>query len=126
MCVWAEARGEPALGKLAVAWVIRNRASRRNTDYRREILRPWQFSSFNADDPNRAKMLNAHVTSAIAWAECDVVCELFESGTTMDPTLGATHYYVTKMSNPPKWGRGSDTWVETAEIGAHVFGRADG
>ena len=30
LCLWGEARGESAIGKLAIAWVIKNRAAKGN------------------------------------------------------------------------------------------------
>ena len=126
MCGWAEARGEPRRGLLAVLHVIRNRALKADTTLAKEILRPWQFSAFNADEHTgqRRQMLEAHATDPRGWACVDAVCELFEQGCTGDPTEGATHYYVEKMENPPKWGRSHEGWQETRVIGLHVFGRA--
>lgn len=122
MAVWAEARGEPIVGQLAVAWVIVNRARSRGTSESAEILKPLQFSSFNPLDPNRAMMLTAHLRQEVSWAVADAVCEMLESGHTIDPTSGADHYYAHKQVQP-SWGRGNPRWIETAVIGAHVFGR---
>lgn len=123
LCLWGEARGEQAEGQLAVAWVIKNRADKQGNSIKEVILAPWQFSSFNHDDPNRDKMLSAHQFDPTGWARINAVCDLFESGYTIDPTKGATHYYVERMPNPPKWGRGHPTWDETAVVGRHVFGK---
>jgi N-acetylmuramoyl-L-alanine amidase len=123
MGVWGEARGESAKGKAAVWWVVRNRAVRADTSIREQWLRPLQFSCFNANDPNRSAMLQAHSNSPAAWAACDAVCELCEAGLLDDPTHGATHYYRPDVCSPV-WGRGHDGWHETAVIGHHVFGRA--
>lgn len=119
--LWGEARGEPALGKLAVLWVIKNRAARRSTSMKEEILRPLQFSSFNPGDPNRPRLLAAPGLDPRGWAACEAVAELFPY--TNDPTNGADHYYNPSVASP-KWGRGSAGWHETATIGAHVFGTA--
>jgi spore germination cell wall hydrolase CwlJ-like protein len=125
-CVWAEARGETRRGQLAVLHVIRNRALHSDTTLKVQVLKPWQFSSFNAADQTgqRAAMLKAHETDPKDWAAIDAVCELFEQGSTEDPTEGARHYYVTDMPNPPKWGRGHPGWMEHCVLGAHVFGIA--
>ena len=122
-CMWAEARGEPAVGRLAVAWVLRNRAMKRDTSIKHEVLRPWQFSSFNDNDPNRGLILMAHKQDPAGWGAVDGIAELFENKATVDPTLGASHYYVMDMANPPDWGRGHATWDETIVIGHHVFGK---
>lgn len=117
--LWAEARGEPTLGKLAIWWVIRNRANQRMSTMKHEILRPLQFSSFNHDDPNRAKILVAYLKDAISWAVCEAVAAI--APTSKDPTGGATHYYNPQVASPP-WGRGNRDWKERAVIGSHVFG----
>jgi len=63
--LWGEARGEPVRGIEAVAAVVVNRvrlAQRRGgmwwgSDIVAVCRKPWQFSCWNADDPNRAKLL---------------------------------------------------------------------
>lgn len=122
LLLWGEARGEPVIGKLAVLYVLHNRAMKRDTSLKAEALRPLQFSCFNAEDPNRGKMLNAWKDDPIQWAICDAVASAYENGVTTDPTKGADHYYVTRMKHPPEWGRGHKDWIECAEIGHHVFG----
>lgn len=122
MLVYGEARGEDPIGQIAVLHVARNRARARGTTLYHEILAPQQFSCFNADDPNRKKMLEAWIEDPQAWRVVDTTCFLVESGLTLDPTKGATHYYVVDMPNPPAWGRGNPYWNETATIGRHVFG----
>ena len=122
-CLWAEARGEPAIGKLGVLWVLHHRAIKRDTSLKAEVLRPRQFSSFNADDPNRAKLLTAYLNDVSMWAACDAVAELFESKATVDPTLGATHYYAHDVVTPA-WGPGHPQWEHCIVLGRHTFGRA--
>ena len=123
LVLWGEARGESSLGKLAVLWVIRNRAAKTGKSISDVILAPLQFSSFNANDPNRAQMLDAWRHDAATWTAIDALCELAETWPALpDPTKGADHYYVANMLNPPKWGRGSKDWNETTMIGRHVFG----
>ena len=70
MCLFGEARGESDLARRAVAQLLLNRArnprrvfgSKPEADFtenlRRVILQPWQFSCFNPDDANRAKLLH--------------------------------------------------------------------
>lgn len=124
LCVWAEARGEPTRGKLAVACVIQNRAEKKGKGIKEIVLAPWQFSSFNHDDPNRGKLLMAFETDPRGWSACDAVCDLLEADLVIDPTNGANHYYVVAMADPPEWGRGHPDWEEKAVIGRHVFGNA--
>lgn len=75
--LWGEARGEGVIGMEAVAWVVLNRRTVARQEARRQIQRfghlrkrywwgdtilkicrkPYQFSCWNMDDPNMAKML---------------------------------------------------------------------
>ena len=57
--IWGEARGESQQGQEAVAWVIRNRAQRGGwwgNSIREVCLKDQQFSCWNNNDQNRAKM----------------------------------------------------------------------
>lgn len=120
-CVlWGEARGEDNFTKLCILHVIHNRVVRKNTSWRVEILRPWAFSSFNATDPNREKLLIGYKLEPAAWAACEAVCELFVL--TKDPTGGADHYYRVDLVPPPKWGRGHVDWHERLVTGKMCFG----
>ncbi len=56
LTVWQEARGEPYLGKVAVAEVIQRRANLKFSSdgtIAGTVLRGWQFSGWNTADPNR-------------------------------------------------------------------------
>jgi len=53
--LWGEARGEGREGLIAVAWVIKNRADNPGwwgKSIELVCLKPYQFSCWNADDPN--------------------------------------------------------------------------
>ena len=57
--IWGEARGEGARGMQAVANVIMNRVNRGGwygASIKDVVLKPYQFSCWNATDPNRAKI----------------------------------------------------------------------
>ena len=123
MLLWGEARGESVLGAIAVLAVAYNRAAHSGKTLRDVILKPLQFSSFNAHDPNRAKLLDAWKDDPLGWNRADLVCELWEEKLLTDPTAGATHYYAFNVVQP-KWGRGSPEWKETAIIDHQVFGNA--
>ncbi|MGB5217102.1 MAG: cell wall hydrolase [Smithella sp.] len=59
--LWAETRGEPRDGKIAVASVIIERVNHRDWDghtVQEVCLWPKQFSCFNPDDPQRPKLVN--------------------------------------------------------------------
>jgi spore germination cell wall hydrolase CwlJ-like protein len=127
-CIWGEARGESSLGKLAVLWVIRNRAIKSGASIADVILKhsdkgTYQFTSFDPKDVNASQLLYAWKDDPLPWARIDALCELAESWSGLgDPTYGSTHYYVADMPNPPVWGRGHKDWKERAHIGRHVFG----
>ena len=124
MLIWGEARGESSLGKLAVANVVRNRvlAARRGygLGFREVCLKPWQFSCFNANDPNRAKMLAPKRDEV--WVDCfSVAADVYEQRA-HDNTERATHYHVAGMTKLPKW---AELFTPTVLIGRHQFYRAE-
>jgi len=53
LVIFGEARGLDHCGRLAVGCVVRNRVMKNKTNYKIEILKPYQFSCFNPGDPNR-------------------------------------------------------------------------
>ena len=120
--LWAEARGEGALGQAAVWWVVENRAAHLLTRRSDEVLRRKQFS-WTADPDTVRRALLAYRDDAVAWAAADTVATLCEAGIVADPTKGSTHYYNAALASPA-WGRGHPGWVELVTIGRHVFGRA--
>lgn len=127
--LWGEARGEPDDGKAAVAWVIRNRASRPR--FARALVgkagaaaavcqAPWQFSCWNEGDPNRAKLL---MLKPADMANEMQIARLVLDGAIADPTIGADHYHTI---DPPGWARAwppswAPTMREVARFGDHVF-----
>lgn len=122
MALWSEARGEPVLGMLGILRVIENLAVEHDTSMKAVVLKPERFSSFNDDDPNRAKMLTAWKDDPQGWDRVNTVCELYEGRGTVDVTEGSNHYYNPGVVQP-SWGRGSPDWQEKTVIGHHVFGR---
>ena len=127
--LWGEARGEPDDGVAAVAWVIRNRASRagfaggmagRPGAIDRVCRAPWQFSCWNEGDPNRALM--QALTDDRCARERAIALAVLE-GNLVDPTQGADHYHTIARPGgarnwPPFWAPGMR---ETARFGGHVF-----
>lgn len=123
--IWGEARGEPEAGRLAVAHVIWNRAriasARKAAGKRHPLfgdgtlegvcLQPWQFSCWNANDPNRAKM-EALTREQLA----PFVAVVRRARVEPDPTKGSTHYHTAAVA--PPWSKGLTPAVV---IGAHRF-----
>ena len=118
--VFGEARGEGFAGKVAVACVMLNRAASAHRGERRiagVVTEPWQFSCWNAADPNLAKVLSVSLGDAAfrgcvsaSLAAVDAVAE------GRDPTRGALHYHAEGVA--PRWAEGKQA---CAVIGAHRF-----
>ena len=123
-CIWGESRGEGDDGKIAVGCVVRNRVNsgaRYGRGWNGCILKPWQFSSFNANDPNSAKLLDPlkHGTEE-TWEACYRAAAKVYFGDTDDLSKGAVFYFSRPLIAPPNaWGD-----VEhTADIGGLHFYR---
>jgi len=120
--VAGEARGEPYEGKVAVAWVARNRVlSGQDLWFGRGwhgvILKPWQFSCFNAKDPNRLKLANPYRGfGEQVWRACYRAAAGVYFGFEGDPTHGADHYHTEAVD--PSW---KDPDKETCKISRHIF-----
>ncbi|WP_133717117.1 cell wall hydrolase [Methylocaldum gracile] len=122
--LYGEARGEGILGMSAVAAVIMNRARKRRADggpywwgdgIIGVCMKPQQFSCWNPDDPNRAKLLNVTERDPL-FAQARVIAHIASAGWLADPTGGADHYHASSIL--PKWAVGIEM---TAKIGRHVF-----
>jgi len=121
-CIWGEARGEPIRGKLAVAHVVLNRVKARSyfgKTITEVILSPWQFSCFNENDPNLAKILGLSSKDP-DLAYCRAVADMALLTGSPDPTGGATHYHAAQVT--PLWAE-SNQMVFLWRIGNHLFYR---
>jgi len=119
LLLWGEARGETTAGMLAVAHVVLNRVARDGWyggSVKEVVLKPWQFSAFNAGSVVR-RLLEEHGEEMfLDIARCRAVAELALAGLTIDPTGGATHYHAQGVT--PYW---AGSMTKTAEIGGHIF-----
>ncbi len=117
LCLWREARGQSIEAKRAIACVICNRVSDKRwpDTLPGVILQPWQFSSFNAGDPNAVKFPSpAHPVEWKAFEECvRVACE-----PAADVVGGADHYHSLPEKLWPSW---HDPKKVTAHIGPFWF-----
>lgn len=119
--LWGEARGEGRDGMEAVAAVIVNR---RNSDrypggFAGVCRQPLQFSCWNANDPNREKMLRLPSGDDGTWTTCLEVANRAVAGDLPDPTGGALHYHAADIT--PAWVTGSPAAKATLRRGRHVF-----
>lgn len=121
--IWGEARGEGPLGMEDVAAVVVNRVkfSRARGGYwwgntiAEVCLAPWQFSCWNANDPNRARLDIVGPSDPAFRVALDIANKAI-NGQLNDRTGGATHYHTRAVR--PSWkGQGQ----HTASLGAHEF-----
>ncbi len=115
--IYGEARGEGARGMQAVANVIMNRVkdgSWYGASVKDVCLKPYQFSCWNQNDPNRAIILSA--TDA-QLKQARKIAEQAINGTLEDITGGATHYYADSIA-APYWAA---SMRQTTKIGHHIF-----
>jgi hypothetical protein len=91
LCVWREARGQSIEARRGVWWVLQNRVGKLGfrPSLTRVVLQPFQFSSFNAHDPNVTKFPNEAVP--LDWQAWQEILDIAESPDA-DPTGGAVYY----------------------------------
>ncbi|WP_342355331.1 cell wall hydrolase [Rhizobium changzhiense] len=121
--IYGEARGEPQQGAEAVANVVINRlnAGGFGNTIAKVCLKPSQFSCWNLNDANRAKIKDKQPHSGdAAFDRCFNVARKAVIGGLADVTDGATHFYAI-TSNLPSWVRKSRNPVLTITIGHHAF-----
>jgi N-acetylmuramoyl-L-alanine amidase len=116
LCVWREARGETSKGKRLVAWTIANRRDdpkhRWPGTIEGVVLQPWQFSSFNKNDPNATQF----PAPGPVWDDCVAAAdEVHDGGVRL---TDANHYHVVGLD--PAW---RDETKVVATEGHHVFYR---
>jgi cell wall hydrolase len=121
--VWGEARGEGRPGMEAVACVIRNRALHPRwwgDDIPSVCRHPWQFSCWNANDPNLPKLRTVDASDP-TFAQALTVARAAATGQLLDPTGGADSYYAEGIPAPAWAARATFT----KQIGRHLFFRME-
>ena len=115
--VIGEARGEPAAGKAAVAWVIRNRfySGRFGLTIAGVCMARKQFSCWNDSDANRQVCANYDENTDV-YRQIAAIVEDVLSNEGVDPTANSTHYHV--RNTPAYWAQEHEPIIE---IGAHAF-----
>ena len=129
LVAWGEARGEPVEGQLAVMNVVRNRVKRAGwfgAGYGAVILKPFQFSCLNPEDPNLEKILlladelkdalkdGDQPISQLWWLASGIVSDHLT-----DNVHGATHYFASSIP-APAWTKAN---TPVAVIGHQQFYR---
>ena len=106
--LFGEARNCSNQEKIAVAYTAINRVNDNKrwngTNIKGVILKPWQYSCFNLNDPNRKKLMDPEKYDSKSWQTCLEIAKNVLSGNYSDSTNGATHYF-----NPsvvvPEWSK---------------------
>ena len=123
--VLLEAESEPDQGKLAVAWVIKNRMERAKTASVNEVvLKPWQFSCWNADYAGQRKA-RLHGIDPVQWEKCWRYACLAYWGMQRDPTEGATLYLNPELTREIRPSGDLPDWYDARRVtyraGRHEF-----
>jgi N-acetylmuramoyl-L-alanine amidase len=117
--IYGEARGESDAGKAAVAWVIKNRAEAGGwwgDDIVEVCLKPYQFSCWNRNDPNRSVIEKLSAKGNPLFLKCVDIAREVLARQISDVTQGANHYHADGVK--PKWA--IDKYF-TVAIGNHRF-----
>lgn len=131
--VWAiytilqEARSEPLEGQIAVAEVIHNRMKQKffsNGTFRDTCLRPYQFSGWNTNDPNRIICAGFSWTSPSTMKALSAFDKVFVKKE-IGITKGAVLYHASTMETFPNWAN-EPSIIKTVEIGRHIFYKREG
>jgi len=118
---WGEARGEGITGMQAILNVIRNRAAKPGwwgESVSGVCTMPWQFSCWNADDPNLPQ-IRAVTDEDPLFRAAFSMATLMIGGALHDLTRGSDSYYAT-TSPRPAWAAGRSPQIT---IGHHAFYR---
>lgn len=123
--VAGEIRGGDFESKLAVAWVIINRAKWHPAAWWGSTIydvchHPYQFSCWNKNDPNSEYISKLDATSA-TYLACEAAVEYALNGNESDPTKGSTSYLV--HGTHAKWLFNPDGTPRPtrARVGPHDF-----
>jgi len=142
LTLYGEARGLPEEGQTKVAWVIRNRAERKQFVGSQfgtpgcvttVCLAPWQFSCWNVNDPNsrvlndRLRRFDDLVTPEPMGmtTQLKVARDVLE-GLVPDPTNGADHYHTIAAPSwattwPPEWANEYKVTARDPDDSGHIF-----
>jgi len=118
LCVWREARNQSQEARRGIWWTLQNRVGKSlfRPNLVSVVLQPWQFSSFNATDPNVTKFPNPLVPMDWqAWLEILAIAE----SPGVDPTKGAV-YYESFPAEELDAIRGKDSWFARDKLTVQI------
>jgi len=105
--IYGEAAANSEKSAIAVANVIMNRVRYQNwpSTIAEVCLQPWQFSCWNSNDPNRARILAADGKDKWFTRCRQIAAQVAREpgGSATDPTKTATHYHTFAVS--PSWAK---------------------
>ena len=109
--IYHEARGEPFIGQVAVAHVIKNRMQKgRWPDHACAVVyQHRQFTDIQQTTPD---------FDSKQWREALRIAIVVLADLDEDPTSGATHYFAHNKIDPPSWSRKKTVHVR---INNHTF-----
>jgi spore germination cell wall hydrolase CwlJ-like protein len=118
LVLWRECRGEPHLGKIAVAHSIMNRVKRPawwGDSVLAVVTKKWQYSSMT--DPKDRQLVMWPADGDKQWQDCLSIAMGVYSGNLDNPAPGADSYYADTIPAP--------NWAEpkkfVVKIGHHSF-----
>lgn len=119
LCIFAEARGEPFEGQVAVGNVIRNRTREKyfsDGTVASTVTKPWQFSWMNTVDEQRCRVLSA------CWEEPEIKIaqSAWQASESTNEVGDALFYHADYVH--PTWAKAQS--IEFVKrIGRHLFYR---
>ena len=124
--IYGEARGEyegidgGISALIAVGNVVMNRVKvqgRYGKSIQEVCLKPWQFSCWNKEDPNRVLLAEDKIRDPL-FAVCYRVATKVALEEWPDLTKGSDHYHASTLPIFPSWTRGRKPKVRLAK---HIF-----
>lgn len=102
---------------IAIANVVVNRKNKKFANSIHEVcIMPYQFSCWNENDPNKAKIISVTSQNELVFRQCLVVAENVLTEKWPDLTDGCDHYHLCGIK--PYWA----TYKEPKRIfGSHFF-----
>ena len=124
LTMWGEARGGGEAAMRAVGHVIDNRwkaGGRHGAFVTDTVSEAWQFSCWNAGDPNLRAIQNVDALPRAShdyrmWVAARRIADEILAGRSEDPTGGALFYHAVDVA--PRWAEGVPP---VRQIGHHLF-----
>lgn len=109
LTVYGEAGGENTASKRAIAWIIRNRMTKKRwgDSYQKIVVRPSQFNCWSRKDSNYARLQHPGQDGAsdkAAWEESiKIIEETYNAPEKDNPIPGVCHYFSGEPNPKIHW-----------------------